>query len=214
MILATPPLTPVTEPTPETNATAGLLLLQVPMPVSTNEIVPNWHTVGEPEIPVGNGLMVTLNVAGAPQAVEAVMVTVPAEIPVTIPVELTVATPAVPPDHTAPRALSESVSVDPAHTALSPVMALAEVLTVTAKEAAVPQPEENTMVSTPDETPDTKPEVASTVATDVLVLDQVPLEPPSDNANVPVEQRLEPPVIGAGAPFTDTVSVALPHEVV
>lgn len=125
-MFATPAVTPVTIPVPDTTvAIPVLLLLQLtPVEVVDNVIVLPTHTSVGPVIEAGSGLTVTIVVEVQPVPIDVVIVAVPADCPVTIPVnEPTVATVTSLLLQLPPELVEVSVVVCPTHTVAVPVMA-------------------------------------------------------------------------------------------
>lgn len=191
-----PPDTPVTIPPFVTEATAGLLLTQVP-PVDGNKVVVLFTQIDDsPEIlTAGKPFTVMVEVVLL-QPVEVwvkVKVTGPADMPVTAPKSVTEATTGLLLAHVPPVA-GDNVVVAFTQIAVAPDT-VGKVYTVTGK--VVPEhPEiENVKVAVPARTPVTTPAFV-TVATEGLLLIQVPPEE-GDNVVVPVTQIAEGPVISA-----------------
>lgn len=110
--------------------------------------------------------------------------------------------------HVPPAFASDNVVEAVVHIPVTPV--IGELLTVTVFVAFVPQPVEYVMVLVPFATPVTTPVVEPTVATDALLLLQIPYNEVLLKAVVEPEQTLVVPVIAAlGAVCTVTVDIAL-----
>ena len=115
VIVAVPPLTPLTIPDDvPTVATAVLLLLHVPpIALLLNVVVDDWHTVIVPVIDPASGVTLTGLVAAEPQPVLYVIVAVPPLTPLTMPDDVpTVATAVLLLLHVPPIALLLNVVVD------------------------------------------------------------------------------------------------------
>jgi hypothetical protein len=139
------------------------------------------------------------------------MVAVPAETPAMSPVPLTVATPELLLLQVPPVVASATVVLLPAHTAAVPVIADGTGLTVTTLVTLQLVPREYVMIAEPSATPPTMPVAAPTVATDVLLLLQVP-PPASVSAIVLPRQALLLPAMGPGPDTMVTVDVETQPE--
>ena len=90
-----------------------------------------------------------------------------------------------------------------------PVIADGNVFTVIVCAIEQPSVRVYEITDVPDETLVTTPDDTSTVATDGLVLTQLPPPIASCRLMVPVAQTAEPPVIVVGNAFTVTITVAV-----
>ena len=122
---------PVSEPPVVTDATALLLLLQVPPEVaSVSNVLLPAHKLAAPEIGMipGSGCTVTNCVAAPLQppalVIVKLIVAVPALRPVTWPALFTLATPELVLLHTPPVLVSDNDIEEPTHTPESPVLFL------------------------------------------------------------------------------------------
>ena len=121
---------------------------------------------------------------------------VPPATPATIPfVDPTVAIPVLLLDQTPPIVASLSVAVAPAQTSVVPEIDPGEVLTEIVVVVAQPVSSEYEMTAVPEEIPETSPKTDPIVATDVLVLVQIP--PAEASVNVmddPMQTFVKPPI--------------------
>ena len=146
VIVALPPLLPVTVPRPgpplTTLATPALLLVQIPpATISLSVIVCIWHTVPGPLN--GDGVVLTVTVVVTTQPSEYVMVAVPGATPVTNPeTGLTTATKVLPLVQTPPDVPSLNVSFWPTHNAPAPVIVDGSGFTVIIVVTVQPEPNE------------------------------------------------------------------------
>jgi hypothetical protein len=216
VIVAVPPATPLTKPDELTIATAVLLEVQAPpltVELSCVEVLEQAVVVPEIVPAEGTAEIVTVLVAVASEhppvpVTVYVIVAVPAATPVTTPDELTVAIAVFDDVHVPPETVEVNVVLEPAQIVCvpdrGPAEAAAETVTVLVATASEHPPVPvivYEMVAVPAETPVTTPE-ASTVATAVLELDQVPLAamvlPIVQFEEVPVKAKLfSVPLTGA-----------------
>ena len=139
------------------------------------------------------------------------MVVVPPDTPVITPVvELIKAMPDAALDQVPPDVTSVSVEELPWQSVRVPEIGDGAGLTVTTVEVLQPvEPKTKMIVVVPELTPVTTPVVDPTVATDVLLLDQVPVPDASTNVvEVPAQSAVVPD-IDAGNALTVTTAVAL-----
>jgi hypothetical protein len=194
-----PPTMP--EPVP-TVATLVLPLAHVPPPASVSAVVLPMQTLVVPVIAPGSGLTVTVMVEEHPNGGAVYVITdVPAVIPDTTPDEdPTVATPVLPLVHVPPGVMSPSVVVVVAQRPVVPNGAVGGAFTVTTVVAIFPLPMAYVIVVVPADTPYTIPEVLPTVATDVVLLLQLPQVPASVSVVVaPAHALVVPVMAGAGS---------------
>ncbi len=219
-MVAVPAATPETTPEALTVATAVLLLDQLPPvnPLEIREVVAPAQIVVVPEIvpALGNAFIVTVVEVLVLQPfalTEYVMVAVPAATPDTPPEALTVATAVLLLDQVPPaNPLEIREVVAPAQIVVVPeiVPALGNAFIVTVVEVLVLQPFALTAyvtVAVPAATPETTPE-AFTVATAVLLLDQLPPVNPLEIRDVvaPAQIVVVPEIVPAlGNAFIVTV---------
>lgn len=138
VITVVPDRRPETTPAPVTDATALLLLLQVPPPVLVNVMDELTHTVDNPDIAVGKGFTVVTIRDLQPVASVYVIEAVPGRIPDITPVlKPAVATVVLPLVHVPPPALVSVVAI-PTHTCAVPDIAPG--VTFTVKGNAVTHP--------------------------------------------------------------------------
>lgn len=211
--VAVPAATPVTTPALVTVATAGSLLTQVPPEDGDKVVVTDTQIVLAPTI-LTTGRLVTETAAVGNDTQPVLLfvkenVTVPVDTPVTIPAFVTVATPGlllaqVPPE------TGDKVVVNPAQILFAPVMlTTGKGSTVTGGVAGEAQPVAvlvKTNVAEPADTPVTTPALV-TVATEGLLLIQVP---PEDGDKVVVEPAqivFGPAILTGVREFTVTVAV-------
>ena len=216
--VADPAATPVTTPAEVTVATDGLLLTHVPPVVGDKVVVDPIHIELLPVmLTVGNGLTVTAVVVLLQLVVDEVKVNVadPAATPVTTPAEVTVATAGLLLTQVPP-VVGDKVVVDPMQIELLPVMlTVGNGLTVTA--VVVPLQlvvdEVKVNVADPAATPVTTP-AEVTVATDVLLLTQVPPVVGDKVVVAPMQIELLPVMLTVGNGLTVTAVVVLLQLVV
>lgn len=206
--------TELTTPASVTVALEGWLLTQVPPEAGNRVVVAPRQIVLAPLIlTTGNAFTVTIAVValqlGAAVFVK-VKVTEPAETAVTRPAFVTDATRGslltqVPP------MVGDKVVVAPTQIVLDPVILTAgKALTVTAAVGAETQPVVelvNVKVAVPAVTAVTTPERASTVATEGLLLTQVPPKFGDKVVVDPIHILFDPLILTAGAGFTVTSGV-------
>lgn len=185
-------------------ATALLSLTHTPPVVGANVVVPPIQMVPAPVTETATlGFTVPVSAVEA-QPVEVcvyVKLAVPAEIPVTKPAFVTVATPALLVDHVPPEA-GDNCVVKPIHIADGPVkLTTGMMFTVILAVGADTQPEDvsvNVKFAEPGPTAVTTPPLV-TVATELLLLVQVPAPPVVDNVDVcPIQSRFEPVIATTG----------------
>lgn len=100
--------------------------------------------------------------------------------------------------HTPPVMASVSVAFPATHTVPGPVIAPGEKLTVMTAVDEQPDDATNVTVVVPGVTPESKPVVAIIVATEVLLLVQVPVKPGADSEmDEPTQTAVGPPITGA-----------------
>ena len=211
MIVGTPAATPVTTPVPLlTVANDVLLLLQVPSGVaSLSAVVKPAHTLVVPVIAAGSGFTVTTLVMIQPVGKVYVTVAVPAVIPV-ITLPAAVATAVLLLLHVPEGVASLSVVVKPAQTAIVPVIDAGNGLTVTGVVMIQPVVlSVYVIVGVPAATPVTTPVALLTVASNVLLLLQLPSGVASLKLVVKPAHTLVVPVIAAGSGLTVAVLVMI-----
>jgi len=212
---AVPPDSPVTRPALVTEATAGLLLTQVP-PVDGDKVVvaPAQIVLIPIILTTGNALIVTAAVGAETQPVVElvnVKVAVPTATPVTTPVSAsTVATAGLLLTQVPP-VFGDKVVVEPTHILFEPLMLTTGVgFTVTNGVEADMQPVEVAVklkVTDPALTPVTTP-ASVMVATDGSLLDHVPPETGETLVMSPIQILSEPTRLTLGAVTTVIVAVA------
>jgi len=213
--VADPAVRPVTKPAPVTEATAGLLLTQVPPVVGETVVVAPTQILAAPVIlTTGNGFTVTVGVVADTQPVTElvnVKLTVPADTPVTTPALVTVAIPAlllvqVPP------VVGDKLVVAPTQILVPPVMlTIGKGFTVTGNVAADTQPVAvfvKVKVAVPPETPVTTPPLV-TEATPGALLTQVPPLAGDKVVVIPTQIVLPPVMLTVGVGFTVTAVVGI-----
>ena len=178
-------------------ATDVLLLVQVPPPAAVSAVVMPAQTVAVPVMADGKGFMVTVDVVLQPlDAATNVIVAVPADTPVSVPVIRLI--PAI--DELllvqVPRpAASLNVVVEPLHMARAPRIAGGAALTETVVVTVLP--DVKLIVAVPAATPVTTPVPLPTVATEVLLLVQLPQPVASVSVVVAPTHTVVVPEIGA-----------------
>ena len=216
--VAEPAATPVTTPAEVIVATDGLLLTQVPPVVGDKVVVDPIHIELLPVmLTVGKTFTVTAVVVLLQLVVEEVNVNVaePAATPVTTPAEVTVATDGLLLTHVPP-VVGDKVVVAPMHIELLPVMlTVGKALTVTAVVVLLQLvvDEVNVNVAEPAATPVTTP-AEVIVATDGLLLTQVPPVVGDKVVVDPIHIELLPVMLTVGKTFTVTAVVVLLQLVV
>ena len=216
--VADPAATPVTTPAEVTVATDGLLLTHVPPVVGDKVVVDPMQIELLPVmLTVGKALTVTVPVVLMQLVVADVNVKAadPAATPVTTPAEVTVATDGLLLTHVPP-VVGDKVVVDPMHIELLPVMLTAgKALTVTAVVVLLQLVVDvvNVKVADPAATPVTTP-AEVTVATDGLLLTQVPPVVGDKVVVDPIHIELLPVMLTAGKALTVTAVVVLLQLVV
>ena len=211
--VAVPAERAVTTPAFVTEATAGLLLTQVPPLDGDNPVIPPMHKLVVPMmLTMGVASTVTGAVAAETQPVVVLVkinVAVPAETPVTIPALLTVATAGLVLTHVPP-VLGEREVVNPIQILLTPVILTVGVgLTVTAAVGVDTQPVVvlvNVNVAVPADTPVTTPALV-TVATAALLLVQEPPLLGESPVVEPTQILFGPLILTAGRAFTVMAAV-------
>jgi hypothetical protein len=210
VIAAVPNEAPVATPDDEPIVTFALLLLHMPPVTALLRLVvePRQTDVG-PVIPAGKGLTVNTIIAWQPVLSIYVILAVPEVTPVTTPVvDPIVAFPLLL-LHVPPEVVLLRLEVSPMQTCGVPVIAAGSEFIVTAAVASVPQPVLYIITVVPELTLVNIPEEVPMVATEVLLLVQVP--PAAELLNVvdKPRQRLKVPVMLAGAATTVTVMVVV-----
>ena len=188
-------------------ATDVLPLIHVPPPASLNTVDKPAQTEVIPVIGPGRGSTVTVVVMRQPVGSVYVIVDVPAKSPETMPPELTVATEVLLLLQVPPPEISLNAVEDKTQTFVIPVIGAGAGLTETVVTAMHPVARVYVIVDVPPDLPKTIPVPAPIVATDVLLLLQVP-PPASLNAVVKPAQTTVVPVIAEGFGFTVTTVVA------
>ena len=216
--VALPAVKPVTIPPALTDATAGLLLTQVPPVVGEKVVVAPMQIELPPVmLTAGKALIVTVPVVLLQLVVDEVNVKVadPAATPVTTPAEVTVATEVLLLTQVPP-VVGDKVVVDPIHIELLPVMlTVGKALTVTVPVVLLQLvvDEVKVKVADPAATPVTTP-AEVTVATEVLLLTHVPPVVGDKVVVAPMHIEMLPVMLTVGKALTVTVPVVLLQLVV
>jgi hypothetical protein len=209
-----PAAIPSTTPPLVTEATAGLLLAQVPPVVGDKVVVEPIQILFTPVIlTIGDAFTVIAEVGTDGQPVSEFVkmnVTDPAETPVTTPAFVTVATAGLLLDQVPPE-VGVNVLVLPTQILLAPVtLATGKAFTVTGEVATDTQPVVvlvKVNVAVPGETAVTRPPLV-TVATAGLLLTQVPPEVGVSAVVEPTQTLAEPVMLTTGIALTVTAEVA------
>jgi hypothetical protein len=199
---------PVITPLLFTDATAVLLLTQVPPIVGDRVVVVPSHNAETPVIlAIGKAFIVTAAVGKEAQPVVVLLkknVAVPLDMPVTTPALLTVATNVLLLLHVPP-VVGDKVVVPPTHIDELPIiLTVGNELIVTAGVAKDVQPVAvlvNVNVAVPLATPVTTP-VLLTVAVAVLLLTQVPPVIGDKFVALPTQIEFKPVILAVGILFT------------
>ena len=142
------------------------------------------------------------------------MVAVPAAMPETTPVDEPIdATDGLLELHEPPASESDKVMVEPAHNVVGPVIGSGNTFTFTV--VVIKHPVETSVYeiyAIPVVPPVTMPVADPTVATDGLLLLQVPPGLASLNVIVVAEHNMPPPIIADGGGFTVIVVVTIPEQ--
>jgi hypothetical protein len=173
------------------------------------------HTVLLPVMGDGGALTVKMVVLTQPAGVVKLIITTPEDMPVTTPeVESIVAIVVSLLLHEPPGSGSVNDAVAPTHNWLGPDMGPGNAFTVTTTGAeGQPVSTEKVIAEVPGNMPVTTPDVLPTVATDVLLLFQVPVPAISDNAVVCPWQMLSGLPVGADGGLTTLMAVVAEHPV-